>query len=175
VKPKVIFEPDEINELLRGWLLHAHKGRDRHDLAARSYDQSRNTLGILTAVASATVGTSAFAALQQAPNRSIQVAVGFVAMVAAVLAGLQSFLDLRARADLHRIAGVKYKAAIRELEQMGIGAIVNMKLDDPSVTQLRIQLKELEEQMPVVSSRIHKVVEESFEGRVFVNSVGGPP
>ena len=32
---KPLFEPADTEELLRGWLLHAHKSRDRHDEAAR--------------------------------------------------------------------------------------------------------------------------------------------
>jgi hypothetical protein len=172
--PKTIFEPDKVDELLRGWLLHAHKGRDRHDLAARSYDQTRTSLGVATAVASAIVGTSAFSALQKSPGWPIQVAVGLLAMIAAILAGLQSFLDLRARADLHRIAGIRYKAVIRQLEQLGIGATTGLKLGDAVVDDLRKQLDDLEMQMPVVSPRIHKIVEDNFEGRVFINSVGEP-
>ena len=154
--------------------MHAHKGRDRHDLAARSYDQTRTTLGVATAVASAIVGTTSFAALQASPSRSIQIAVGFLAMIAAILAGLQSFLDLRARADLHRVAGIRYKAAIRQLEQLGIGAITGLKLGDAAVDELRKQLDDIEMQMPVVSPRIHRIIEDTYEGRVFINSVGEP-
>jgi len=63
-----IFEPDNPNELLRGWLLHAHKGRDRHDLAARRCDRQRYLLGIPATIFSAIVGTSTFAALQETPG-----------------------------------------------------------------------------------------------------------
>src|SRR5438445_4968916 len=93
-----IFEPDNLNELLRGWLLHAHKGRDRHDLAARRCDQRRYLLGVPATVISAIVGTSTFAALQrQSPDRGIQLAIGGLAILAAILVSLQSFLDLGAR------------------------------------------------------------------------------
>jgi len=60
-----IFEPDNPNELLRGWLLHAHKGRDRHDLAARRSDHQRYLIGIPATITAAIVGTSTFAALQK--------------------------------------------------------------------------------------------------------------
>src|SRR5438876_9841241 len=100
-----IFEPDNLNELLRGWLLHAHKGRDRHDLAARRCDQQRYLIGIPATVTSAIVGTTTFAAFQESPDRAIQLLVGVLAIIAAILASLQSFLDLGARAERHRIAG----------------------------------------------------------------------
>src|SRR6266496_2170050 len=124
----LVFEPDNPNELLRGWLLHAHKGRDRHDLAARRCDHQRYLLGIPAAIIAAVVATSTFAALQDSPSRVIQIVVGVLAIVAAILSSLQSFLDLGARAERHRMAGVRYKAVIRQLEQLGIGTIKGLGL-----------------------------------------------
>ena len=110
-----IFEPNDPNQLLRGWRLHAHKGRDRHDLAARQCDQQRYWLGIPATIISAIVGTATFAALQassgpQASSGSfIQLIVGVLAILAAILTSLQSFLDLGARAERHRLAGANTK------------------------------------------------------------------
>ena len=167
-----IFEPDNPNELLRGWLLHAHKGRDRHDLAARRCDQQRYLLGIPATIISAIVGTSVFAALQQTSSSAFtQVFIGILAIIAAILASLQSFLDLGARAERHRMAGVKYKAVIRRLEQLGIGTISGMGLDAPVLTEVRQSLDALEEEMPVVSPRIYDLVEAKYRDKAFVDSV----
>lgn len=170
-----IFEPDNPNELLRGWLLHAHKGRDRHDLAARRCDHQRYLLGIPATIMSAIVGTSAFAALQESPDRSIQIAIGILALIAAILVSLQSFLDLGARAERHRIAGVKYKAAIRHMEQLGIGTLSGLALDAPVVTELRKNLDALEEEMPVVPPSVYDSVEDKYRHKAFVDSVVGQP
>lgn len=53
--PKRLFDPGSQYELLLGWLIHAHKGRDRHDLAARHYERGRYALGIPTLVVSTIV------------------------------------------------------------------------------------------------------------------------
>jgi len=166
-----IFEPDNTNELLRGWLLHAHKGRDRHDLAARRCDQQRYLLGIPATIASAIVGTGVFAALQDSPSRSVQIMVGVLAVIAAILTSVQAFLDLGARAERHRMAGVKYKAIIRRLEQLGIGTISELGLEAPVVTELRKNLDTLEEEMPVVPPPIYDVIEAKYREQAFVNSV----
>jgi hypothetical protein len=166
-----IFEPDNPNELLRGWLLHAHKGRDRHDLAARRCDHQRYLLGIPATVTAAIVGTSTFAALQESPGRPIQIVVGVLAVIAAILASLQSFLDLGARAERHRIAGAKYKAVIRHMEQMGIGTLRELGLDAPVVTELRKSLDALEEEMPVVPPNVYDSVEAKYRDRAFVDSI----
>jgi hypothetical protein len=165
-----LFEPDDPNELLRGWLLHAHKGRDRHDLAARRCDQRRYLLGIPATIAAAIVGTSTFAALQACPDRLLQLVVGALAIIAAILTSLQTFLDLGARAERHRLAGVRYKAIIRQLEQLGIGTL-KAGLDAPAVTELRERLDALEEEMPVVPPGIYDQVEYKYRDPAFVDSV----
>jgi hypothetical protein len=169
-----LFEPDDPNELLRGWLIHAHKGRDRHDLAARRCDQRRYLLGIPASVVAAIVGTSTFAALQASPDRTLQLVVGALAIMGAILTSLQTFLDLGARAERHRLAGVRYKAVIRQLEQLGIGTI-KAGLDAPAVTDLRERLDALEEEMPVVPPSIYDQVEAKYRDPAFVDSVVRPP
>jgi hypothetical protein len=169
-----IFEPNEPNELLRGWLLHAHKGRDRHDLAARRCDQRRYLLGIPATSASAIVGTGTFAALQESIHPVIQLIVGVLAIAAAILVSLQSFLDLGVRAERHRIAGIKYKAIIRHLEQLGIGTISGLGLDAPLLTELHQRLDALEEEMPVVSPSVYDRIEAKYGDKAFVDSVGKP-
>ena len=170
-----VFEPDDANELLRGWLLHAHKGRERHDLAARRCDQRRYLLGVPATIISAIVGTTTFAALQESPDRAIQVSVGVLAILAAILVGLQSFLDLGARAERHRIAGIRYKAIIRQLEQLGIGTLSGLVLDAPAVTELRRQLDATEEEMPVVPPRVYDRIEAKYLNSAFVDSVRKQP
>jgi hypothetical protein len=165
-----LFEPDDANELLRGWLLHAHKGRDRHDLAARQCDRRRYLIGIPATIVAAIVGTSTFAALQQSPDRTLQLVVGVLAIVSAILVSLQTFLDLGVRAERHRIAGVRYKVVIRQLEQLGIGKVTT-GLDAPALTELRQRLDTLEEEMPVVQPTVYDRVEAKYRDPAFVNSV----
>lgn len=167
-----IFEPDNPNELLRGWLLHAHKGRDRHDLAARDCDRQRYLLGIPATIASAIVGTGTFAALQESPDRVVQIGISFLAIITAILIGLQTFLDLAVRAERHRVAGIKYKAVIRQMEQLGIGTISGSGQEASVVSDLRQSLDTLEEEMPVVPPRIYNAVEVKYRHKTFVNSVG---
>ena len=72
-KPQKLFDPDSPAELLLGWLVHAHKGRDRHDLAARVYERGRYMLGVPTLIASTIVGTSVFSALSSFGWRGLAV------------------------------------------------------------------------------------------------------
>src|SRR5437667_5886883 len=116
--PKLIFEPENVDQLLKGCLHHVHKVRDRHDLAARRCDRIRWWLGGSAAVLSAIVGTTIFAAVEKHLDNSsltLKVLIISVGILAAILTGLSTFLNLAERTEKHRSAGVQYK-------KMGTGA-----------------------------------------------------
>jgi len=162
--PNKIFEPIDVEQLLRGWLIHGHKGRDRHDRAARRCDRIRLWLGSCATVFSAVVGTSVFAALSKNPsNTTVQVSVASVAILSAILTGLGSYLNLSERADKHRFAGVRYKEAVRELERILSVSVSGLSNTDPLVTAIRDRFDQLEESAPVVPERIYDQVEKYWK------------
>lgn len=73
VQSKKLFEPANREELLRGWLLHAHKCCDRHELAARHNDTYRYWLGVPTIIFARVVGTSVFASLDAQVGASLKI------------------------------------------------------------------------------------------------------
>ena len=91
---KAILEPAIPAERLRGWLLHAHKCRDRHDEAARSYDSVRYWLGVPTIVCSTIASASALASFSAQAGSAGGITAGIVSLIAAVLAALQTFLTI---------------------------------------------------------------------------------
>lgn len=157
---KLLLEPTNTVELLRGWLLHAHKGRDRHDVAARRYEARRTGLGVPTIVLTAAVGTSLFASLGREPAVWAQVLVGLLSVAAAALSALQTFFDYPGRAERHRLAGTKYKAIIRELEETR--ATRDSTPDREYLDRLRERLDALEQDTPVVAPRIFDAVERRY-------------
>src|SRR6185369_2622736 len=87
-----------------------------HYLSADHFGRRKYWLGIPAVVLSTLVGTAVFASLQKQPEFWLQIAIGLASVLAAVLAGLQTFLGYTERAEKHRIAGAKYGALGRELE-----------------------------------------------------------
>ncbi len=166
---KRLFEPGNPKELLRGWLLHAHKGRDRHDTAARRFEGRRYLFGVPTIVLSAVVGTSVFSSLGRGTGIVLSVIVGLLSVTATVLAALQTFLDYPGRAGRHRATGAKYKAIIRELEQVLTGPTAAASMDEARLATLRARLDTLEEEAPVVAPRIYDQVERTYASVTFVN------
>jgi hypothetical protein len=171
--PKKIFEPADIGQMFLGWLLHAYKGRHRHDLAARRCDYTRLWLGSPAAVFSAIVGTSVFAALgNEAPSGiKYKLAVAAISIVSAILTGLSTFLNLSERAEKHRSAGVRYKEVIRELERVLAVGLTGLTQADPSlVVGIQKRLDDLEDSAPIVPERIYDRVEREWHkhGAAFI-------
>ena len=167
LNPRKLLQPDNIGETLLGWLIHAHKGRQRHDLAARRCDRTRLWVGAPAAVFSAIVGTSVFAALgKEASNTEFKATIAAISILSAILTGLATFLNLAERAEKHRSAGVQYKAVIRDLERL-IGQITNglAHVDLSVVAGIQKQLDELEKSAPIVPERIQDRVEGEYQKR----------
>jgi hypothetical protein len=161
-----VFEPLEIPELIRGWLLHLHKGRDRQDLAARRYDRIRTWMGALATGFSAVVGTTVFAALEKdvsPPSPSIKAAVALISILAAILTGINSFLNLSERTEKHRSAGVRYKGLIWDLELLRTEPVAELAGADSPLVRISKQLKELEQSAPVVPEKIYHRVEDNWK------------
>lgn len=164
---KRLFSPAGVGELLNGWLIHSHKCRDRHDAAARVYARGQFALGIPALVISTIVGTSVFSALSSQEVPALW--VGILSIAAAVLSALQTFLDFGGRSDKHRSAGVKYKAAIRLLEQNKVRLSQGAELSIEEIDSMRTLLDTLEDAAPIVMPKIYDQVEKSYQDLKYVD------
>lgn len=166
---KKIFEPENGEEILRSWILHAHKGRNRHDEAARQLNKRHHRLGVPAAFLSAIVGASVFASLEAQLGPWITLGVGFLSMVTSALASLQTFYNFAERTENHRVSGAKYKAIIRELEEIfskGPSAFKNQNLEN-LLNNIRSRLDVLEQEAPVVPHWIYDKIEKRYSQVVF--------
>jgi hypothetical protein len=162
LETKKIFEPDSTEELLRGWLQHSHKGRQRHDRAARRLDRARVWLGAIATAFAVLVSTSVFAALEKDASGSWKVALPIVSVLSAILSGLSTFLNLAERADKHRSAGVQYKAMIRELERRLSEGTDNSTITPSMLDEMQKRLDELEDNAPIVPEPIFLLVDKDW-------------
>jgi hypothetical protein len=160
-----IFEPDSPEELLRGWLRHSHKGRQRHDIAARQLDRARIVLGATATAFAVVVGTSIFAALEKDASGIWKVALPIVSILSAILSGLSTFLNLAERANKHRSAGVQYKAMIRELERRLSEGNGNSTITPSVLDEIQKRLDELEEDAPIVPEKIFLLLDKIWNHR----------
>jgi hypothetical protein len=171
VDAKRVFAPQAVNELFTGWLIHSHKARDRHDDASRKYAKYQFALGIPSLVVSTVVGTSVFAALSLKEVTPLW--VGFLSIVAAVLAALQTFMDFGGRSDKHRNAAVKYKSSIRLLEETIVQLHQGKELTQEDIGAIRMLIDGLEETAPVIMPKIYDSIEKKYQDLKYVSDAIG--
>ena len=105
-------------KMLAEWYVRVAVTQHAHYLSAEHFSSRKYWLGIPAVVLSTFVGTSVFATVKGQPEIWLQITVGLASVAAALLASLQTFLGYAERAEKHRIAGAKYGALGRELEQL---------------------------------------------------------
>lgn len=169
-QPYPLFNPDKSEELLRGWLLHAHKVRDRHDFAARRCDTLRSIFGAIAVGVPAVAGASVFATLEHDESFGGRAVFAILSVAASVLTALWTFFDYPARAERHRGAAGKSKEIIHELEQRLTPEAAPGSLDSKLIDELRERVNGLERDVPVVPQRIFNRVEARYRSFRFAPS-----
>jgi hypothetical protein len=105
-------------QLLRDWNDRAAASAETHYAIAGRLGSYNVLLGVPVVILTTFVGTSVFATLQHNVATVLRVIVGFVSVVAAVLASLQTFLRFSERSEKHRAAAEKWSAVRREIAEM---------------------------------------------------------
>lgn len=102
--------------LLEEWLFRIRRSQKAHYEAATYFERLNFWLGIPVIVLTTIVGSSVFISLQNDTNAYMKFIVGTASIVAAILAGLQTFLRFSERSEQHRMCALKYGSIRRELE-----------------------------------------------------------
>ncbi|AHL34726.1 hypothetical protein CD58_18290 [Pseudomonas brassicacearum] len=123
-----------------------------HYRAALRYSRLHFWLALPTVGLSAIVGTAVFATLQQQSNFWLQLGVGAMSVIAAILTALQSTLRYQELAEKHRAAGAKYNAIGREIELMRILP----QIDAEKVEDLRGRIDSLAFESPHIPQAVHE-------------------
>jgi hypothetical protein len=141
-------------ELVEEWLSRVDRMKDAHYSAATVLQRSHMYLGLPSAILSAVVGAAVFASLSGTDSVAMKVATGLVSLLAAVLAGLQTFLRHAERAEQHRVAGAKYGALKSELQ-----LLQTFLPTDPTKVETRLEVvrrrwDQIREKSPAIPSRL---------------------
>lgn len=102
--------------LLAKWQERARINQLQHYEAAQYYTRAHNALGIPAVVLSTVVGTTVFATLAKQVDLRIEIAVGCISVIAAILAALETFLRYSERAEKHRATAAAYASIRHRLE-----------------------------------------------------------
>ena len=161
-----VFEPRDHRELLKGWLIHDRKGWKKHAEAARRLERQYRLIGALSVALSAIVGASLFASLQASYGPWSRIVAGIISITAAVLSGLLTFNRYEERTEKHRLAAVRYKASLKEIEALLASGSTDI---DDAIKRIEEGFRDLERSAPVVPPDIDDAIERRHEAFVFVH------
>ena len=107
----------EAEELMEEWRLRAWAAQIAHYRIGSRLRSYNIWLGLPVVVFTTVVGTSLFATLDEQQSTEIRIVIGSISVAAAILAGVQTFLNFAARATQHVLAADWYASIRRRIEQ----------------------------------------------------------
>lgn len=132
-------------------MAHVRRSNRGHYKAAERLVLWHRRLGVTTATCTAVVGTSIFATINALPDTGWRIGAGLLTIASAVLATLQTALDLDSRAAEHRAAGAGYGRLRRRFE-MFLAAVPGDRLSGEALTSLIHEMDELALGAPLIPS-----------------------
>jgi conflict system pore-forming effector with SLATT domain len=147
---------EAILKLLEEWHQSAAISQEAHYSIATRLTKYNIWFGVPVVALATFVGTSVFATLQKDVETSLRIAVGFISVLAAVLASLQTFLRFQERAEKHRAAAEQWAAIRREVHEMlALHPDYLAERSDPKayLDDLRRRMDEVSGQAPEIGDR----------------------
>lgn len=106
----------EVERLLEDWRNRVYAAQAAHYASADRFRLLNYLVGVPATIFSSVVGTALFTGLEKGSPQTLL--VGSVSILAAILAGLQTFLRFAERASHHATAGDWYSAIRRDIEEV---------------------------------------------------------
>lgn len=160
-------------QILSHWFTRSRIAQKTHLLTADRRLRRNRRLGIPVVILTTTVGTSVFASLAITnPDVWAQILVGLTSICAAVLASLQTFLNLSEKSEQHRLAANRYSKIKHDIE------IAILELDGASsaeiavfVRQVQVEWDATNESSPIPDQDIFNMVFEELGGDLHFNYI----
>jgi MFS family permease len=148
-------EVADIQELAENYRLAVQGSSRGHYVAAERAETRGRVIGIASAVLGAAVGTSIFATIESAPTVNWRVVAGFLAIAAAVLGALHTFLDYSGRAAEYRLAGAAYGRLRRDFDSFFLELATSRDRLQliAGLSRLRVRMDELGQESPLIPKR----------------------
>jgi hypothetical protein len=154
--PQAPWSP-KVRRLLMEWRDRADATSKTHYAMADRLSFQNKALGIPVVVLTTRVGTSVFATLQETVNTATRIVAGVAIALAAVLASLQTFLNLGERAERNRSAAENWSAIRREItEMLALHPAHTATRGDPKeyLDELRARMDEVAAESPEMPSSL---------------------
>ncbi|NRA39032.1 MAG: SLATT domain-containing protein [Planctomycetes bacterium] len=154
---------DDVLEKAEEYKTNAGRLRLGHYIAAEKASRMNKALGIPSVVVSAIVATSIFSTMSEDVDIMWRISTGIIALVAAVLVSLQTFLNYDDLAERHHKSAARYYNVARRLDIFYLHYHdKDDSLKDTAITELR----EITETLAELSSDSPSLTEKVFAAAV---------
>jgi hypothetical protein len=148
-------------EVLESWDRRALKSIDAHYESGRYYARMNRVIGTPTVALAAAISALAFATAANGSPKWVQLLIGFLGLIQAVLASLHMWLRHAEVAESHRQAGARYAAIRRHIEQL------SSTCEPPSakaMDSIRESQDAIARQAPSISAAIWRRTQDAYGG-----------
>ena len=152
--PASLKDWEDAGVMLQKWQRRARESQYAHYEAAKALDSSNYRLGIPVTILSTLVGTTIYATLQKQVDVRIQVLVGSISVLTAILAGVQTFLRFGERAEKHRAIAASYGGMRRIIEATTTLPVQFRPPLSEFINQVQNKLDDLSRSAPNVTDRL---------------------
>lgn len=153
-KDDLLTDLESFRKLATDWYQRCATVAVGHYKTAELLSRRNRLLAGWSAGLSALVGTAVFSTIQAQPDIWLKVLTGLMSVVAAVLAALGAGSQYQDRAERHRVAGAKYNAVGRCIEQL----LASPEPNIAALSQIRDRLDNLASEMPHIPKNVHKEI-----------------
>lgn len=152
----------DTKELMHQWLRGLRILSIAHYRAAKHYARFHRALGVPVVILTSTVGTTVLINANSPKNLTMQIMAGVLSMLAAALAGIQTFLGYSHLAEKHIQAAADFGELRRSLEQEIAFSAKKAEELSQFLESIRKRWHTLSEESPAIPDSIYqKVLDET--------------
>lgn len=152
------------NQLLVEWRDRARVAQIGHYKTAVKLENRHRRIGLFVVVLNAVVGTAVFATLsEQANTVAVKVVVGLFSILAAVLAGVQTFERAGERAEVHRQFATRFSELQRAVELYQATGDKTEQAVKVFLEDFNTRYSQLVKEAPTANEALHVAAKEQFK------------
>ncbi|WPD23542.1 MAG: DUF4231 domain-containing protein [Candidatus Electrothrix scaldis] len=142
--------------VLKFWGRRNVTALNAHYAASKLYAKKHYLVGIPAVVLASFVGTSVFASLSQEISPFIKIVVSCCSALAAILAGVQTFLNYSQKSEKHRLIASKYSSMGREIEQLLTNTDEQLAKKQEEIDILRKKIDLIAQEAPILPKGLYE-------------------
>jgi hypothetical protein len=156
----------EVNVLVTDWFRRVRESQKVNYEYGSILVRRNFYLGIPAVILSTIVGTAVFTSLSETATKpAVKIVVGLLSLVSAVLATLQTFLNLSDRAAKHKYAGARYGAIRRRLELLKTMPPTTSDDLQKELASIKNEMDEIAAESPSVPSAMKDRIDKKLKSR----------